>query len=150
MANYSVLLVAAIVVISLPVLTLFILAPIFRASRPNKVKLEPYECGIPASSLARTSAASLILVSSFKTPMNFDPTWIFLSLIPGGIGFVLFVYGKKLQRWPHMIAGLLLMDIFVVVALLTIGARRAAALGAGAHLRLSESPALRLRDHLQI
>jgi hypothetical protein len=41
--------------------------------------------------------------------MNFDPTWIFLSLIPGGIGFVLFAYGKKLQRWPHMIAGLLLM-----------------------------------------
>ena len=41
--------------------------------------------------------------------MNFDPTWIFLSLIPGGIGFVLFAYGKKLQRWPQMIAGILLM-----------------------------------------
>src|SRR5438552_16042528 len=52
MANYSVLLVAALVVISLPVLTLFILAPIFRASRANKVKLEPYECGMPATSLA--------------------------------------------------------------------------------------------------
>ena len=49
MANYSVLLVAALVVISLPVLTLFILAPIFRASRANK---EPYECGVPASSFA--------------------------------------------------------------------------------------------------
>ena len=41
--------------------------------------------------------------------MNLDPTWIFLSLIPGGIGFVLFIYGKKLQRWPHLVAGLLLM-----------------------------------------
>ena len=41
--------------------------------------------------------------------MNLDPTWIFLSLIPGGIGFVLFAYGKKLNRWPHMIAGVLLM-----------------------------------------
>ena len=41
--------------------------------------------------------------------MNIDPTWIFLSLIPGGIGFVLFVYGKKQQRWPQMITGLLLM-----------------------------------------
>ena len=41
--------------------------------------------------------------------MNIDPTWIFLSLIPGGIGFVLFVYGKKQQRWPQMISGLLLM-----------------------------------------
>ncbi len=41
--------------------------------------------------------------------MNIDPTWIFLSLIPGGVGFVLFVYGKKQSRWPQMIAGLLLM-----------------------------------------
>ncbi len=41
--------------------------------------------------------------------MNLDPTWVFLSLIPGGIGFVLFVYGKKLSRWPHLVAGLLLM-----------------------------------------
>ena len=38
--------------------------------------------------------------------MNFDPTWLFLSLIPSGIGFVLFVYGKKQQRWPQMIAGI--------------------------------------------
>ena len=37
--------------------------------------------------------------------MNFDPTWLFLSLIPSGIGFVLFVYGKKQQRWPLMLAG---------------------------------------------
>src|SRR5258708_15197573 len=51
-ANYSVLLVAALIVISVPVLTLFILAPLVRASRANKVKLEPYECGVPASSLA--------------------------------------------------------------------------------------------------
>jgi hypothetical protein len=41
--------------------------------------------------------------------MNLDPTWIFLSLIPGGIGFVLFMYGKKQDRWPHLVAGLLLM-----------------------------------------
>ncbi len=38
--------------------------------------------------------------------MNFDPTWLFLSLIPSGIGFVLFVYGKKQERWPHMLAGI--------------------------------------------
>lgn len=41
--------------------------------------------------------------------MAFDPTWLFISLIPGGIGFVLFVYGKKQQRWPQLVAGLLLM-----------------------------------------
>ena len=51
-ANYSVLLVAALIVLSLPVLTLFVLAPLVRASRANKVKLEPYECGVPASSFA--------------------------------------------------------------------------------------------------
>jgi hypothetical protein len=39
----------------------------------------------------------------------FDPTWLFLSLIPSSIGFVLFVYGKKQERWPQLVAGLLLM-----------------------------------------
>jgi hypothetical protein len=41
--------------------------------------------------------------------MSIDPTWLFVSLIPGGIGFVLFVYGKKQERWPQLVAGLLLM-----------------------------------------
>jgi hypothetical protein len=39
---------------------------------------------------------------------NFDPTLLMLSLVPSGIGFVLFVYGKKQQRWPHMAAGIAL------------------------------------------
>ena len=52
MANYSVLLVAVLIVLSVPILTLFILAPLVRASRANKVKLEPYECGIAPTSLA--------------------------------------------------------------------------------------------------
>ena len=38
-----------------------------------------------------------------------DPWWLFLSLIPGGIGFVLFVYGKKEQRWPLLVGGLVFM-----------------------------------------
>jgi len=41
--------------------------------------------------------------------MSLDPTWLFVSLIPSGVGFVLFVYGKKQDRWPQMAAGLLLM-----------------------------------------
>jgi hypothetical protein len=57
--------------------------------------------------------------------MNFDPTWLFLSLIPGGIGFVLFVYGKKQQRWPQLAAGLALLiyPYFTdsVMALLIVG-----------------------------
>lgn len=38
--------------------------------------------------------------------MTLDPTWLFLSLIPSGIGFVLFVYGKKQQRWVLMVSGI--------------------------------------------
>ena len=38
-----------------------------------------------------------------------DPTWLLLSLVPGGIGFVLFVYGKKQGRWPQLVGGLLFM-----------------------------------------
>jgi hypothetical protein len=40
--------------------------------------------------------------------MDIDATWLFLSLIPSGAGFVLMVYGKKQGRWPHAIAGVLL------------------------------------------
>ena len=41
--------------------------------------------------------------------MSLDPTLLFLSLITSGIGFVLFVYGKKQERWPQLVAGLALM-----------------------------------------
>ena len=41
--------------------------------------------------------------------MTFDPTLLFLSLITGGVGLVLFIYGKKQDRWPHLVAGLALM-----------------------------------------
>jgi len=40
--------------------------------------------------------------------VSLDANWLFLSLIPGGIGFVLLVYGKKQGRWPHIAAGALL------------------------------------------
>ena len=41
--------------------------------------------------------------------MSFDPTWLFLSLFPSGIGFVLFVYGRKQHRWPLIVSGLVFM-----------------------------------------
>jgi len=41
--------------------------------------------------------------------VNFDADWLILSLIPGGIGFVLLTYGKKAGRWPHAVAGLLFL-----------------------------------------
>jgi hypothetical protein len=41
--------------------------------------------------------------------MSLDPTWIFLSLVLGGVGFVLFRYGRKQDRWPQLVAGLAFM-----------------------------------------
>lgn len=55
--------------------------------------------------------------------MSFDPATLFLSLITSGIGFVLFVYGKKQDRWPQLVAGLIFMvyPYFVESALANIG-----------------------------
>ena len=41
--------------------------------------------------------------------MSLDPTLLFLSLVTSGIGFVLFIYGKKQERPPQLVAGLALM-----------------------------------------
>jgi hypothetical protein len=55
--------------------------------------------------VASCSCSTAAKVSFVGVNLNFDPTWLFLSLIPGGIGFVLMVYGKKQQRWLHFIFG---------------------------------------------
>ena len=51
---------------------------------------------------------------------------LFVELVVGSIGFGLFLYGRKAERWPHMGAGLLLMvyPYFVSSALqmFTVGA----------------------------
>jgi 4-hydroxybenzoate polyprenyltransferase len=64
--------------------------------------------------------------------MTLDPGWLFLSLIPGGLGFVLFVYGKKQGRLPQLVSGLAFMiyPYFAtsVASLLGIGAALGAAL----------------------
>ena len=41
--------------------------------------------------------------------MNIDPTFLFLSLISSGIGFVLFRYGKTAERWPQLVGGVVFM-----------------------------------------
>ena len=41
--------------------------------------------------------------------MDFDPTLLMLSVIPSGIGFVLFMYGRKSDRWPQLVTGILFM-----------------------------------------
>ena len=63
--------------------------------------------------------------------MSLDPAVMFLSLIPGGIGFVLLVYGKKQGRWPHMVAGLALMAYPYVASTVTQLLAGGALVGAG-------------------
>jgi hypothetical protein len=52
-----------------------------------------------------------------------DPTTLFLSIVLGGLGLALFVYGKKQQRLPQLVAGLALMvfPYFVSGALALVG-----------------------------
>jgi hypothetical protein len=54
--------------------------------------------------------------------MSLDPGLLFLSLVTSGIGFVLFIYGKKQERPPQLVAGLALMayPYLVSTALMTI------------------------------
>jgi hypothetical protein len=40
--------------------------------------------------------------------LNLDANSLLLSLLIGCVGFVCFAYGKKQQRFPQMIAGVLL------------------------------------------
>ena len=78
MPNYGVLLVAALIVLSVPIVTLFILTPLVRASRASRVKLEPYECGVAPSSLAfdhRFSVRYFLIAVLF---IVFDVETIFL------------------------------------------------------------------------
>lgn len=41
--------------------------------------------------------------------MTLSPAWLFVSLLIGGAGFALFIYGKKQGRVPQLVAGLVLM-----------------------------------------
>ena len=63
--------------------------------------------------------------------MSFDPTWLFLSMIPSGLGFVLFVYGKKQVRVPQLVSGLLLMVYPFFATTLTTLLVWGAAIGVG-------------------
>jgi hypothetical protein len=57
--------------------------------------------------------------------MSFEPGWIMWELVLGGVGFVLFTYGRKQQRIPQLVTGLLFIvyPMFVsgVAGLLIVG-----------------------------
>lgn len=58
--------------------------------------------------------------------MSFDPGSLIAGFLISGVGFVLFSYGRKLGRIPHVVVGLVLMvfPYFVpsVLAMMGIGA----------------------------
>jgi 4-hydroxybenzoate polyprenyltransferase len=70
--------------------------------------------------------------------LMFDPAVLLLSLVTGGVGFVLLVYGKKQGRWPQLVAGLAYMiyPYFVDTALTMIIV--GVVLGAGLWLAIRE------------
>lgn len=41
--------------------------------------------------------------------MNFDASTLIAGFVVSGVGFVLFSYGRKMGRVPHVVAGLVLM-----------------------------------------
>ena len=55
--------------------------------------------------------------------MNFDAASLIASFFIGTAGFAIFIYGKKQQRIPHLIAGLVLMiyPYFIPNAALMVG-----------------------------
>jgi len=64
--------------------------------------------------------------------VSFDANALLLSLITGGVGFVLFVDGKKQNRWPQMVAGIAFMVYPYFVS--SVGATLAIAAGLGVAL----------------
>jgi len=54
---------------------------------------------------------------------SLDPGLLFLSLVTSGVGFVLFMYGKKQERGPQLVAGLVLMvyPYFVSTLAMSLG-----------------------------
>jgi hypothetical protein len=61
--------------------------------------------------------------------MSFDPGLLFLSLVTSGAGFVLFVYGRKQERTPQLVAGIVLMIYPYFVSSLAMSLGIAVAIG---------------------
>jgi len=43
--------------------------------------------------------------------MSIDPWSILLQMVVSGAGYVLFTFGRRQERLPHVVAGLLLMAL---------------------------------------
>jgi len=45
---------------------------------------------------------------NYREPMDISPAALFLSLLIGAVGTGLLLYGRKQQRWPQMVGGVIL------------------------------------------
>lgn len=63
--------------------------------------------------------------------MDFEPKALVASLLISSVGFVMFSYGRKMQRFPQLVAGLALMiyPYFVSSWLAIVGIALAIVLG---------------------
>lgn len=105
MSNYLVVLIALLIVISFPVITLLLITPLIRASRASKVKLEPYECGNEVTSTAFDTPFSVRYFLIAVLFIIFDVEVIFL--FPWAIRF-------KVLGW----FGAIEMAIFIGILLI--------------------------------
>ncbi len=46
--------------------------------------------------------------------MDMSPASLAASLLVGGVGYVLFSYGRKASRWPHLLTGIVLFVVTYV------------------------------------
>lgn len=105
MAQYIPILVFTLVAISFPIITLAI-AKLVRAGRYDPVKAEPYECGVPPTSLAlehRVSVRYYLLAVLFVV---FDVETVFLY--PWAVMF------RKLELFGFV-------EMVVFIAILVVG-----------------------------
>lgn len=68
----------------------------------------PADAQRPAGSFTTPSPESNATASG-SVSVNFDPGSLVVSFIVSGAGFVLFSYGRKMQRIPQVLAGLILL-----------------------------------------
>jgi hypothetical protein len=59
--------------------------------------------------------------------MDFDPASLFVSFLVSGVGFVLFSFGRKMERVPQLVAGVVLMVFPYFIS--SIGAMLAVTMG---------------------
>jgi NADH-quinone oxidoreductase subunit A len=76
-SEYLPILVLAVLAAALPLATI-VIARVLQSRRPNAVKLEPYECGIPPSSLALDTRFSVRYFLIAVLFVIFDVETIFL------------------------------------------------------------------------